>query len=169
MRTLVRKRKNDPVLVGESGVGKTAIAEGLAQLMATGRVPAELKSARMVELPIAALVAGTTCRGQFEERLLKLVDEIQRAGDVILFIDEITRFFGPEPWKEDRWMRATSSSQPWLAGMCGLRCCGGRSRRAATSRVETMPAIDKQKAQREELLTKLERCEATFARLLPAE
>lgn len=89
VRTLVRKKKNNPVLVGPAGVGKTAIAEGLARLIAAGRVPDELKNTRLVELPTAGLVAGTTYRGQFEERLLGLVDEVKQAGDVILFIDEI--------------------------------------------------------------------------------
>jgi ATP-dependent Clp protease ATP-binding subunit ClpC len=89
VRTLVRKKKNNPVLVGPAGVGKTAIAEGLAVLVAAGRVPVELKDVRLVELPTASLVAGTMYRGQFEERLLGLVEEVKRAGNVILFIDEI--------------------------------------------------------------------------------
>jgi ATP-dependent Clp protease ATP-binding subunit ClpC len=89
VRTLARKKKNNPVLVGPAGVGKTAIVEGLATLIAAGRVPDELKEARLVELPTASLVAGTTYRGQFEERLLGLVDEVKQAEDVILFIDEI--------------------------------------------------------------------------------
>ncbi len=89
VRTLVRKKKNNPVLVGPAGVGKTAIVEGLARLISAGRIPDELKDTRLVELPTAGLVAGTTYRGQFEERLLGLVDEVKQAGDVILFIDEI--------------------------------------------------------------------------------
>jgi ATP-dependent Clp protease ATP-binding subunit ClpC len=89
VRTLVRKKKNNPVLVGPAGVGKTAIVEGLATLIAAGRVPDELKEARLVELSTAGLVAGTKYRGQFEERLLGLVDEIKQAANVILFIDEI--------------------------------------------------------------------------------
>ena len=89
VRTLARKKKNNPVLVGPAGVGKTAIVEGLATRIAAGRVPGELKDARLVELPTAGLVAGTKYRGQFEERLLGLVDEVKRAGNVILFIDEI--------------------------------------------------------------------------------
>jgi len=89
VRTLARKKKNNPVLVGPAGVGKTAIVEGLAVLVAAGGVPDELKGTRLVELPVANLVAGTTYRGQFEERLLGLVDEVKQAGNVILFIDEI--------------------------------------------------------------------------------
>jgi ATP-dependent Clp protease ATP-binding subunit ClpC len=89
VRTLARKKKNNPVLVGRAGVGKTAIVEGLAALIAAGQIPDELKNCRLVELPMAALVAGTTYRGQFEERLLGLVKEVQGADNVILFIDEI--------------------------------------------------------------------------------
>jgi ATP-dependent Clp protease ATP-binding subunit ClpC len=89
VRTLVRKKKNNPVLVGFAGVGKTAIVEGLASLIASGPIPNELKGCRLVELPMAALVAGTTYRGQFEERLLGLINEVKAAGNVILFIDEI--------------------------------------------------------------------------------
>jgi ATP-dependent Clp protease ATP-binding subunit ClpC len=88
-RTLVRKSKNNPVLVGPAGVGKTAVVEGLAQAIATGQVTDDLKATRLVELTTAALIADTTYRGQFEERLLKLLAEIKRAGNVILFIDEI--------------------------------------------------------------------------------
>ena len=89
VRTLARKKKNNPVLVGRAGVGKTAIVEGLAALIAAGQIPDELKDCRLVELPMAALVAGTTYRGQFEERLLGLVKEVKAAANVILFIDEI--------------------------------------------------------------------------------
>ena len=89
VRTLARKKKNNPVLVGLAGVGKTAIVEGLATLIAAGRIPDELKGARLVELPTATLVAGTKYRGEFEERLLGLVNEVRQARNVILFIDEI--------------------------------------------------------------------------------
>jgi ATP-dependent Clp protease ATP-binding subunit ClpC len=89
VRTLARKKKNNPVLIGLAGVGKTAIAEGLAALIAAGQIPDELREHRLVELPMASLVAGTTYRGQFEERLLGLVSEVKAAGNIILFIDEI--------------------------------------------------------------------------------
>jgi len=88
-RTLVRKKKNNPVLVGPAGVGKTAIVEGLAARIAAGRIPDELKDKRLVEIPTASLVSGTKYRGQFEERLLGLINEVKRAGNIILFIDEI--------------------------------------------------------------------------------
>jgi ATP-dependent Clp protease ATP-binding subunit ClpA len=89
VRTLVRRKKNNPVLVGPAGVGKTAIVEGLARLIAAGQIAAELKDTRLVELPTAALVADTKYRGQFEERLLGLVEEVKQAKNVTLFIDEI--------------------------------------------------------------------------------
>ena len=91
---LCRKNKNNPALVGEPGVGKTAIAEGLAQRMALGNVPPQLKEKRLVSLNMASLVAGTKYRGEFEERLRDVLAEIHRAGDVILFVDEMHTIVG---------------------------------------------------------------------------
>ena len=91
---LSRKNKNNPALIGEPGVGKTAIAEGLAQRMATGNVPPQLKDKRLVSLHMANLVAGTKYRGEFEERLRDVLAEIRRAGDVILFVDEMHTIVG---------------------------------------------------------------------------
>ena len=91
---LCRKNKNNPALVGEPGVGKTAIAEGLAQRMAVGNVPPQLKDKRLVSLNMANLVAGTKYRGEFEERLRDVLAEIKRSGDVILFVDEMHTIVG---------------------------------------------------------------------------
>ena len=91
---LSRKNKNNPALVGEPGVGKTAIAEGLAQRMAAGNVPPQLKDKRLMSLNIANLVAGTKYRGEFEERLRDVLAEIRRSGDVILFVDEMHTIVG---------------------------------------------------------------------------
>ncbi len=91
---LCRKNKNNPALVGEPGVGKTAIAEGLAQRMALGNVPPQLKDKRLVSLNMASLVAGTKYRGEFEERLRDVLAEIRRNGDVILFVDEMHTIVG---------------------------------------------------------------------------
>ena len=91
---LSRKNKNNPALVGEPGVGKTAIAEGLAQRMAAGNVPPQLKDKHLVSLNMANLVAGTKYRGEFEERLRDVLAEIRRAGDVILFVDEMHTIVG---------------------------------------------------------------------------
>ena len=89
MTTLVRRRKNNPVLLGEPGVGKTAIVEGLAQLIVAKEVPDLLISKRIVELDLALVVAGTKYRGQFEERIKAIIDEVSKNKDIILFIDEI--------------------------------------------------------------------------------
>ena len=91
---LCRKNKNNPALVGEPGVGKTAIAEGLAQRMAVGNVPLQLKGKRLISLNMANLVAGTKYRGEFEERLRDVLGEIRRSGDVILFVDEMHTIVG---------------------------------------------------------------------------
>ena len=91
---LCRKNKNNPALVGEPGVGKTAIAEGLAQRMAMGNVPPQLKEKKLVSLNMANLVAGTKYRGEFEERLRDVLAEIRRSGDVILFVDEMHTIVG---------------------------------------------------------------------------
>ncbi|MBI4298166.1 MAG: AAA family ATPase [Chloroflexi bacterium] len=95
MQTLTRRTKNNPVLIGEAGVGKTAIVEGLAQAIVSGDVPDTLKSRRVLALDIGALVAGSKFRGEFEERLKAVMDEIKRAqGEIILFIDEIHTVVG---------------------------------------------------------------------------
>ena len=91
---LSRKNKNNPALVGEPGVGKTAIAEGLAQRMSVGNVPPQLKDKRLISLNMANLVAGTKYRGEFEERLRDVLAEIKRCGDVILFVDEMHTIVG---------------------------------------------------------------------------
>jgi ATP-dependent Clp protease ATP-binding subunit ClpC len=94
IQILGRRTKNNPVLIGEPGVGKTAIAEGLAQRIATNDIPDILEDKRVVTLDIGLLVAGTKYRGEFEERLKKIMDEIRSAGNVILVIDEVHTLIG---------------------------------------------------------------------------
>jgi ATP-dependent Clp protease ATP-binding subunit ClpC len=95
VQILVRRTKNNPVLIGEPGVGKTAIAEGLAQKIVGDDVPEILKGKRVVQLDLAAMVAGTRFRGEFEERLKTAIEEVQRAqGEIILFIDELHTVVG---------------------------------------------------------------------------
>ncbi|MEE8722384.1 MAG: ATP-dependent Clp protease ATP-binding subunit [Eggerthellaceae bacterium] len=94
MQVLSRRQKNNPLLIGEPGVGKTAVVEGLAQLIVSNQVPDILRDKRIVTLDIPALVAGSKYRGEFEDRLKKCVKEVQEAGDVILFIDEIHTLIG---------------------------------------------------------------------------
>jgi ATP-dependent Clp protease ATP-binding subunit ClpC len=91
---LSRRKKNNPVLIGEPGVGKTAIAEGLAQRIVAGKVPQTLENKRIVSLDMAALVAGTKYRGQFEERMKAVMNEIVNSKDVILFLDELHTIVG---------------------------------------------------------------------------
>jgi ATP-dependent Clp protease ATP-binding subunit ClpC len=94
IRVLARRTKNNPVLVGEPGVGKTAIVEGLAQLLSGEDVPAALSGKRILSLDMGSVVAGTKYRGEFEERLKRIMKEISQAGNVILFIDEIHTIIG---------------------------------------------------------------------------
>ncbi|MDU7190943.1 MAG: ATP-dependent Clp protease ATP-binding subunit, partial [Veillonella sp.] len=91
---LSRRTKNNPVLIGEPGVGKTAIAEGLAQRIVTGNVPEILRNKRIISLSIGAMLAGAKYRGEFEERLKKAIDEVQQHDDMIIFIDEIHTLVG---------------------------------------------------------------------------
>lgn len=94
IQVLSRRTKNNPVLIGEPGVGKTAIAEGLAQKIINGDVPEILRHKRVVTLDLGAMVAGSKYRGEFEERLKKVMEEIRNSGDVILFIDELHTLIG---------------------------------------------------------------------------
>ena len=94
MQILSRRQKNNPLLMGEPGVGKTAIAEGLAQLIVADQVPDIIRNMRIVTLDVSALVAGSKYRGEFEERLKKCIKEVEQAGDIILFIDELHTLIG---------------------------------------------------------------------------
>ncbi|MBP7275649.1 MAG: ATP-dependent Clp protease ATP-binding subunit [Kiritimatiellae bacterium] len=94
IQILCRRTKNNPVLIGEAGVGKTAIVEGLAQEIARGEVPDLLRDRRVVTLDLALMVAGTKYRGQFEERIKAVMDEIRRTKNIILFIDEVHQLVG---------------------------------------------------------------------------
>ena len=94
LQILTRRTKNNPCLIGEPGVGKTAVVEGLAQKIIEQDVPEILKDKRVVSLDMASLVAGTKFRGEFEERLKKVMNEIKNASNVILFIDEMHTIIG---------------------------------------------------------------------------
>jgi len=111
---LLRRTKNNPVIIGEAGVGKTAIVEGLAQKIASGDVPEDMKSRRIIQLDLAALVAGASHRGEFEERLKGVIKEaVASSGQIILFIDEIHTLIGAGD--SDGTMDASNIVKPYLA------------------------------------------------------
>ena len=94
VQVLSRKTKNNPVLVGEAGVGKTALAYGLAQRIVDGEIPYELQDMRVLELDMMSVVAGTRFRGDFEERMNQIISDIEEDGHIILFIDEVHTIMG---------------------------------------------------------------------------
>ena len=121
IQILSRRTKNNPVLIGEPGVGKTAVAEGLAQRIIAGNIPETLVGKRLISLDVGALVAGTKFRGEFEERLKALMQEVTEAGDVILFIDELQNIIGAG--KGEGAMDAANILKPALA-RGDLQCIG---------------------------------------------
>ena len=121
VQILSRRTKNNPVLIGEPGVGKTAVAEGLAQRIIAGNIPETLTGKRLISLDVGSLVAGTKFRGEFEERLKNLMQEVAEAGDVILFIDELQNIIGAG--KGEGAMDAANILKPALA-RGDLQCIG---------------------------------------------
>src|SRR6202040_2061830 len=121
IQVLSRRTKNNPVLIGEPGVGKPAIVEGLAQRVVNGDVPETLKSRRLLSLDLGALLAGAKYRGEFEERLKAVLQEVAAAGDVILFIDELHTLVGAG--KAEGAMDASNMLKPALA-RGELHCIG---------------------------------------------
>jgi ATP-dependent Clp protease ATP-binding subunit ClpA/CHAT domain-containing protein len=122
MQTLMLKDRNNPILIGDSGVGKTTIVGGLAQRIVDGKVSAELRGKRLIELSASSLVAGTKYRGEFEERLLKILEEAETSGNIILFIDEMHLLIGTGR-AADGSIDAAGILKPALAGG-RLRCIG---------------------------------------------
>ena len=94
IQILLRRGKNNPVLLGEPGVGKTAVVEALAQRMAQGQVPDALRQKRLLSLSLPSVIAGTKYRGEFEDRMKNILAEVARAGNVILFLDELHTLIG---------------------------------------------------------------------------
>ena len=118
MQVLSRRTKNNPVLIGEPGVGKTAVVEGLAQQIVKGEVPETLKDKQLYTLDLGALVAGSRYRGDFEERLKKVLKEIRTRGDIILFIDEIHTLVGCGCRRGRDRRGVASSSRCWPVASC---------------------------------------------------
>ena len=137
---LSRKNKNNPALIGEPGVGKTAIAEGLAQRMAAGNVPPQLKDKRLVSLNMANLVAGTKYRGEFEERLRDVLTEIKRCKEVILFVDEMHTIVGAGA--AEGAIDAANIFKPAL-GRGELQILGATTREEYRKYIEKDPALER--------------------------
>ena len=141
IRILSRKRKNNPVLIGEAGVGKTAIAEGLAQRIVKGDVPENLKDRTVFSLDIGALVAGAKYRGEFEERLKSVLNEVKKSeGKIILFIDELHTIVGAG--KTDGAMDAGNLLKPMLA-RGELHCIGATTLDEYREYIEKDPALER--------------------------
>ena len=137
---LARKTKNNPVLIGEAGVGKTAIVEGLALQVAAGRVPPSLRGKRIIELPLSAIVAGTQYRGQFEERLNQIAAEVRQNPDIILFIDELHTLVGAG--SSSGTLDAANILKPALA-RGDLRCIGATTIDEYHRRIEPDAALER--------------------------
>src|SRR3989304_115906 len=137
---LSRRKKNNPVLIGEPGVGKTAIAEGLAERIVEGNVPEILENKRLVTLDMTSLVAGTKYRGQFEERLKAVMNEIINSNDVIIFIDELHTIVGAGGAEGSR--DASNIFKPSLA-RGELQCIGATTLNEYRKYIEKDGALDR--------------------------
>jgi ATP-dependent Clp protease ATP-binding subunit ClpC len=137
---LARKTKNNPVLIGEAGVGKTAVVEGLALRVAAGQVPPSLRDRRIIELPLSVIVAGTQYRGQFEERLNRVVDEVRHNPEIILFIDELHTLVGAG--SSSGTLDAANILKPALA-RGDLRCIGATTIEEYHRHIEPDAALER--------------------------
>ena len=137
---LSRRTKNNPILVGEPGVGKTAIVEGLAQRIASGDIPSTLNGKRLVTLDMGALVAGTKYRGEFEDRLKKVIDEIKNSANCVLFIDEVHTMIGAGAAEGS--VDAANILKPSLA-RGELQCIGATTPDDYRKYIERDPALER--------------------------
>ena len=141
IQVLNRKTKNNPVLIGEPGVGKTAIVEGLAQRIIRGDVPENLKNTKLISLDLGALVAGAKFRGEFEERLKSVLKEVEASnGEIVMFIDELHTVVGAGATEGS--MDAGNILKPMLArGL--LRCIGATTINEYRKYIEKDPALER--------------------------
>ena len=140
IQILSRRTKNNAVLIGEAGVGKTAVAEGLAQAIHRGAVPEKMQSKRVIALDMARVVAGTQYRGQFEERLKRIIDETKRSGNIILFLDEIHTMVGAGG--AEGAMDAANMLKPALA-RGELQCIGATTLKEYHKSIEKDAALER--------------------------
>ncbi len=140
IQILSRRTKNNPCLIGEPGVGKTAIAEGLAQRIVEGKVPEILRDKRVVTIELAAVVAGTKYRGEFEERLRKLMNELRQAGNVMVFIDELHTLIGAGA--AEGAIDASNILKPALA-RGEMQCIGATTMDEYRKYIEKDPALER--------------------------
>lgn len=140
-RTLTRNKKNNPLLVGDAGVGKTAVIEGLAWHIAQNSAPAPLSEKRIVQIEIGMLVAGTSLRGQFEERLSGIIEEVSNSSDVILFIDEIHTIVGAGDTIDSN-LDAANILKPALA-RGDISCIGATTFEEYRKAIARDPALDR--------------------------
>ena len=140
MQVLCRRRKNNPVLIGEAGVGKTAIVEGLAQRVVRGEVPESLKDQKIISLDIGSLIAGTRYRGEFESRIKQLLREVKKAGEYLLFIDELHTIVGAGA--AEGAIDASNLLKPALA-RGELRAIGATTLKEYQKHIEKDPALER--------------------------
>lgn len=137
---LCRRRKNNPVLIGEAGVGKTAIVEGLAQAIVKGEVPDNLRKKRLISLDLTLMIAGTKYRGQFEERIKAVMDEIKKNGNILLFIDELHTIVGAGA--AEGAIDASNILKPSLS-RGDLQCIGATTLDEYRKHIEKDPALER--------------------------
>jgi ATP-dependent Clp protease ATP-binding subunit ClpC len=140
IQILSRRKKNNPVLIGEAGVGKTAIVEGLAQRIVTANVPPPLMGSRVVTLDLGLMIAGTRYRGEFEERLKKALEEVRKAGKIVVFIDELHTLIGAGA--AEGAMDAANILKPALS-RGEMQCIGATTLDEYRKKIESDPALER--------------------------